>query len=116
MTEKYFAATPYLSHGVIIDLHEIMQTSIKNYISMASDKILSKLKDFEGFYAHASKSGRGQITLSHVCSLLLSATSVFLSTALRGGPIRSGGIFRQGHHTPDEGRQPHVSSCILRPP
>ena len=49
MTEKSFAATPYSCHGEILDLHIIMQASIESFI-MASNKILSKLKDFEGIH------------------------------------------------------------------
>jgi len=49
MTEKPFAATPYSCHGEILDLHIIMQASIESFI-MASNKILSKLKDFEGIH------------------------------------------------------------------
>jgi len=49
MTEKSFAATPYSCHGEILDLHIIMQTSIESFI-MASNKALSKLKDFEGIH------------------------------------------------------------------
>jgi len=49
MTEKSFAATPYSCHGEILDLHIIIQAGIENFI-MASNKISSKLKDFEGIY------------------------------------------------------------------
>jgi hypothetical protein len=52
MTEKSFAATPYSCHGEILDLYIVVQTSIENFI-MASNKILSKLKDFEGIHAPA---------------------------------------------------------------
>ena len=49
MTEKSFAATPYSCHDEILDVHIIMLSSIENFI-MASNKILSKLKDFEGIH------------------------------------------------------------------
>jgi len=52
MTEKSFAATPYSCHGEILDLYIVVQTSIENFV-MASNKILSKLKDFEGIHAPA---------------------------------------------------------------
>ncbi len=50
MTEKSFAATPYSCHDEILDVHTIMQQSIENF-SMASDKIMSNFKDFEGIHA-----------------------------------------------------------------
>ena len=49
MTEKSFAATPYSCRDVILDVHIIMQPSIENF-SMASDKIMSRSKDFKGIH------------------------------------------------------------------
>jgi hypothetical protein len=49
MTEKSFAATPYSCHDEILDVPYIMQPGNENF-SMASDKIMSKLKDFEGIH------------------------------------------------------------------
>ena len=54
MTEKYFAATHYTCHNQFLDEHENMQQAIENCI-MVYGKILLKLKDFEGIYAHAGK-------------------------------------------------------------
>jgi len=60
MTEKSFAATPYSCRDVILDVHIIMQPSIENF-SMASDKIMSRSKDFEGIHVPAY---RNQLHLS----------------------------------------------------
>ncbi len=50
MTEKSFAAARYSCHGEIPDVHIIMQASNENFIT-AANKILPKLKDFEGLHA-----------------------------------------------------------------
>ncbi len=52
MTEESFAATPYSCHDQILDVHIIYDQSIENF-NMAPDKIMSKLKDFEGIHVPA---------------------------------------------------------------
>jgi len=47
MPEKYFTATPFSCRDAILDKHAIMRSLIDN-CSMASGKIVLKLKDFEG--------------------------------------------------------------------
>jgi len=54
MAEKSFAATPYLCHDEILDLHILTKSSVENFV-MASNKIMSKLKDFEDIHALANK-------------------------------------------------------------
>jgi hypothetical protein len=54
MIEKSFAATPYSCHDEMLDVYNIMQPDIENF-SMASDKIMSKLKDFEGIHIYVYK-------------------------------------------------------------
>jgi hypothetical protein len=54
MTEKYFAATPYLCHNQSLDKHINIQWTIVNCI-MAYGNILLKSKAFEGIYAPADK-------------------------------------------------------------
>jgi hypothetical protein len=49
MTEKYFAATPYLCHDKILAVHVNMESSIEHFI-IASIIIMSKLKDFEDIH------------------------------------------------------------------
>ncbi len=65
MTEKSFAATPPFNsplikggrrgvYDAILDVHEIMQSTIENCI-IAYGRILLKLKDFEGVHVSAYK-------------------------------------------------------------
>jgi len=52
MTEKSFAATPFICRDEILDVHIFTQPGIENCI-MASYQIRSKLKDFEGIHVPA---------------------------------------------------------------
>jgi hypothetical protein len=52
MPEKSFATTPYLCHDEIPYVHINLKSSIGGFI-MASNKVTSKLKDFEGIHAPA---------------------------------------------------------------
>jgi hypothetical protein len=49
MTEKYFAATPYSCRDEILDAPMGEHSHMENF-TMASDKVMSKSKDFEGIH------------------------------------------------------------------